>query len=201
AGDLRVVSVVRSEKGDPYTTTRYYKGERLRIEWRDHTSWKPGLVTYGPQRATIYQCDAQRAIDVNLDAHQYAITQLNDGCRGKNPSPPAPLKGAIDVYIESTDTGQRRLILGRTARHMMTHSRQVGRPGACWRDVEMERDGWYIDMDEQEVDRRLRRNTVNESLPLMTTGGNCRDKVELHRKGVERPGLALRLVQTWRRSL
>jgi hypothetical protein len=200
AGDLKVVSVIRFQNGDPYTQTRYYKGERARIESRGHTSWKPGLVTYGPPWAMVFQCDAQRAIVLNLETHKYTVSQPKDACRHTAPALPAP-KGTIDVYIESTDTGERREILGRTARHIITRQRQVAGPGACWRDAEMEWDGWYIEMEEQEVDRRLRRNTVDELAHVMMSGAHCRDKIVVHRKGVERPGLGLRVVYVSRLSV
>ena len=196
AGDLKVVSVFRTEKGDPYTSTRYYKGERLRIEFQDRASWKPGLVTYGPPGADIYQCDAQRYIRLDLESRKYAITPLDDGCRSKNAAPLSPQKGKIDVYIERTDTGERREILGRAARHIITHQRQVAGPGACWSDAKTEWDGWYIDMAERDVDRRLRGNTVDRSARVIFTGANCRDKIEVHRTGVERPGFALKMVYT-----
>ena len=199
AGDLKVVSVLRFQNGDPHTQTRYYKGQRLRIESRAHTSWKPGLVTYGPPHAMIFQCDAQRAIVLNLETHKYSVSQPNE-CDRPAPSLPAP-KGTIDVYIESTDTGERREILGRTARHIITRQRQVAGPGACWPDAEMEWDGWYIDMEEQEVDRRLRRNTVDELAHVIRSGAHCRDKILVHRKGVERPGLALTVVYVSRFSV
>src|SRR5215471_4558040 len=113
-GDLKVVSVARRPNGDTYTLTQYYKGERTRREWRDLTTWKPGLVTYGPLRAAIYQCDARRALDLNLKSHKYAIFELNEDCKFKSAPPrPAP-KGTMDVYIEAADTGERRQILGQT---------------------------------------------------------------------------------------
>ena len=112
AGDLKVASVIRFQNGDAYSSVRYYQGERVRMEWRDQATWKPGLVTYGQRRATIYQCDAQRVIELNLEAHKYSTAELNEQCRGKTAPPPEP-KGIVDIYIECTDTGERRQILGR----------------------------------------------------------------------------------------
>lgn len=200
AGDLKIVTVDRSQNGNTFINTRYYKGERTRLEWRDQAVWKPGLVAYGPPRASIWQCDAQRAIDLNLKSRQYAVTELNEECRSKAAPPlPAP-KGTIDIYVERTDTGERRQILGRTARHIITHQRQVAGPNGCWRDAKLELDGWYIDIPEQEVDRKLRHGSIDESAALMTHSENCRDQIKVRRTGVEKPGFPLKLVQTWRSS-
>lgn len=200
AGDLKVVSVARFENGNTFTNTHYTQGERVRIEWRDQSTWKPGLVTYGPPRSTIYQCDAQRVLELNLKSHQYAEAELNDECRVKNAPPlPAP-KGRIDVYIESTDTGERRQILGQTARHIITHQRQVAGPGACWEDGEMEWDGWYIDKQEQPIGRQLHPQSGDQSANVIMTGVGCRDRIEVHRRGVQKPGFPVKLVQTSRTS-
>ena len=197
--DLKVVTVMRFEDGDVYTNTRYYQGERIRTEWRDQTKWKPGLVTYGPPRATIYQCDAQRAIDMNLKSHQYSVTELNDGCRSKNMPPPVPAKGTVDVYIESTDTGERQQILGQAARHIITHKRQVASQNACWGNSETEVDGWYVDAEEHELARKFRHNS-SDVVDVVMAGANCRDKIEIHRMGLEKLGSPIKLVQTSRSS-
>jgi hypothetical protein len=199
AGDLKVASVIRFQNGDVYSSVRYYRGERVRMEWRDQATWKPGLVTYGPRRATIYQCDAQRVIELNLEAHKYSTAELNERCRGKA-APPPEAKGIVNIYIERTDTGERRQILGRSARHIITHERQVAGPQACWSDAEMDVDGWYIDMPEQPADKKLRNHTNNEAEPLTMSWANCRDKIEVHRAGIEKPGFPVKTVKTSRSS-
>lgn len=196
--DLKVVTVVRLSNGTPYTNVRYSHGERTRLEWRDHSTWKPGVVTYGPPRATIYQCDAQRAVELNLRSHEYSVIELNDECRSKNASPLRAVKGTVDVYIETTDTGERQQMLGRTARHIITHQRQVASPGACWGNGERESDGWYIEMEQQEFARRFRQNSDNDLVNVIMTGANCRDKIVVHRSGLEKPGVPVKLVQTSR---
>lgn len=201
ASDLKVVSVVRFQNGDTDTSVRYYQGERTRVESRDRRSWKPGVVTYGPRRATIFQCDAQRVVELNLEAHKYAVFELNDDCRGRSAPPlPAP-QGTTSVYLESTDTGERSQILGHTARHIVTHQRQVAGPGACWGNHEMDLDGWYIDIPEQPVDQKHRRSAVDGTAHVIMSGANCRDKIEVHHQGIEKPGFPVKLVQTSRSLL
>lgn len=196
--DLKVVTVVRFPNGTPFTSVRYFHDERTRLEWRDHSTWKPGVVTYGPPRATIYKCDAQRAVELNLKSHEYSVAELNDECRSKNAPPLPAIKGTVDVYIETTDTGERQQMLGRTARHIITHQRQVASPGACWGNGEMESDGWYIEMEQQQVARRFRQHSDNESVNVIRTGANCRDNIVVHRSGMEKPGRPVKLVQTSR---
>lgn len=199
AGDLKVVSVLHLPNGDTYTSTGYYKGERARLERRYQKLWKPGLVTSSPPLASVYQCDAQRLLDLNLKSHQYAITELDEECQRKSAPPPRPApKGTIDVYIETTDTGERRQILGHTARHIITHQRQVAGPQACWHDAEMDTDGWYIDLPEQPICRKICRPSDEANL-ITINNFNCRDKVEVHRT-VERPGFPVKLIEIRRSS-
>lgn len=200
AGDLKVVSVARFQDGKTYATTRYSQGERMRVEWRDQTTWRPGLVTYGPPRATIYQCDALQAIDLNLKTHEYTTLELNDDCQTNSRPIASTPTGTLNVYIESVDTGERREILGRTARHIITHQRQVGDSQSCWHLGEMEQDGWYIDMPPSTVEQKLRRHAADEYANVTMTGANCRDKIEIHRTGVEKPGFPVKFVQTVRFS-
>lgn len=194
--DLKVVAVFRFRDGDTYTQTRYYQGERARSEWQEHTQWKPGLVTYGPPRATIVECDVQRAIDMDLKAHQYSVTELNDECVSKTAPAPPPTKGTVDVYIESTDTGERQQILGQTARHIITHKRQVASAQACWGNNETEVDGWYVDGHDLARKPRQDESAAN----VVRTGANCRDKIVLHRTGLDKLGSPVKLLQISRSS-
>lgn len=200
AGDLKVVSVARFQDGKIYSTTRYSQGERMRVEWRDQTTWRPGLVTYGPPRATIYQCDALQAIDLNLKTHEYTTLELNDDCQTNSRPIASTPTGTLNVYIESVDTGERREILGRTARHIITHQRQVGDSQSCWHLGEMEQDGWYIEMPPSNVEQKIRRNAADEHANVIMTGANCRDQIQVHRTGVEKPGFPVKFVQTVRFS-
>lgn len=196
--DLKVVTVFRFPDGDTYMQTRYYQGERIRSEWQDHTQWKPGLVTYGPPRATIVECDVQRTIDMDLKAQQYSVTELNDECVGKSAPAPPSTKETVDVYIESTDTGERAQILGQTARHIITHKRQVASAQACWSNNETEVDGWYVDLKEHQPNQKPRQD--DGAANVVMTGANCRDKIVLHRKGLDKLGSPVKLVQISRSS-
>lgn len=196
--DLKVVTMVRSPNGTSFTNVLYIHGERTRMEWRDQSTWKPGVVTYGPPRATIYQCDVQRAAELNLKSHEYSVNELNDECRSKSAPPSPAIKGTVDIYIETTDTGARQQMLGRTARHIITYQRQVASPGACWGNAERESDGWYIEMEQQEFARRFRKNSDNALANVIMTGANCRDNIVVHRSGLEKPGFPVKLLQTSR---
>ena len=198
ANDLKIVFLTRLPNGNTYTNTRYYKGERIRAEWRDQATWESGVTTYGPPRSTIWQCDAQRVLDLNLKSREYSLSQLNGECQNTRVQQLPAAKGTIDVYLDRVDTGERRQILGRTARHIITHQRQVASPQACWHDAELDEDGWYIELPQSEVARKLRGHSENAD--VMTTGANCRDEIRVHQTGVERPGLAAKLVRTWRSS-
>jgi hypothetical protein len=50
----------------------------------------------------------------------------------------------VDIYYQNTDTGQRRQILGQTARYLRVTERTVAQPGACAQPSEKDDSGWYI---------------------------------------------------------
>jgi hypothetical protein len=50
----------------------------------------------------------------------------------------------VDIYYEAIDTGQRRQILGQTARYLRVTERTVAQPGACIYSSSRDDSGWYI---------------------------------------------------------
>src|SRR5712692_380340 len=129
--------------GHSSKTTKYYQrqGERSRLEFPPPSSGyaaKPGdqiTYVYGHRTVTIYQCDRRRVIDLDLDAREYATYKLN---RQGFPTHAKPYKvepsgGTLTVTIETIDTGERKEVFGYTARHIITHQKQVPGPTAISR--------------------------------------------------------------------
>ena len=124
--------------GQSITSTTYIKGSRQRTEGMGYTS--------------IYQCDLKRMIQINDKTRSYFIVPLGDaaGSKGANSqtSGARTRRGGVITYTTTTtDTGERKEMLGLTARHLKSKTVITASEGACNpMNMEMEMDGWYIDL-------------------------------------------------------
>jgi hypothetical protein len=124
--------------GQSMTSTTYIKGARQRTEGMGYTS--------------IYQCDLKRMIQINDKRRTYFIAPLGDaaGSKGANAqkSGAHTRRGGVVTYTTTImDTGERKQMLGLTARHLKTKTVIAASEGACSpMNMEMETDGWYIDL-------------------------------------------------------
>jgi hypothetical protein len=124
--------------GQTFTSTTYIKGARQRTEGMGYT--------------TIYQCDLKRTIQINDKTRTYLITPQagKSGAQGANSHNPAGATrrgGVITYTTTTTDTGERKTILGLTARHLKSKTVVAASEGACnSMNMEMESDGWYADV-------------------------------------------------------
>lgn len=124
--------------GQGLTSTTYIKGARQRTEGMGYT--------------TIYQCDLKRMIQINDKTKSYLITPLA-GANGSKPATPqgsgtsARRGGVITYTTTNTDTGERKQVLGLTAKHFKSKTVVEASEGACnSMNMEMETDGWYVDL-------------------------------------------------------
>ncbi|HKQ53563.1 MAG TPA: hypothetical protein VJT74_14400 [Pyrinomonadaceae bacterium] len=134
------ITTKSSAGGQSMTTTTYIKGSRQRTEGMGYTS--------------IYQCDLKRSIQINDKTKTYMITPL----AGANAGAAVPVangqaagkarKGGVVTYTTSaTDTGERKQVMGLTARHIKSKVVIAASEGACNpMNMEMETDGWYVDL-------------------------------------------------------
>lgn len=126
--------------GQSMTMTTYIKGSRQRTEGAGYTS--------------IYQCDLKRSIQINDKTRTYLVTPLagaNGAAAGAPASGPAAGKarrgGVVTYTTSATDTGERKQVLGLTARHIKTRTVIKASEGACNpMNMEMETEGWYVDL-------------------------------------------------------
>jgi hypothetical protein len=209
ASDLKIVSTSRSPtNGHLSTVTRYTQGQRPRTEWRNESgrAGKPGEpanYSYGPPRATIFQCDMHRVLELNLQDHEYTLHELDDQGRPKG-AKPIPIStrasgGTLTIDVETIDTGERKQIFGRTARHVIRHEKRVAGPGACGQSGETESDGWYTDLEEQNGCMATPKACAGVAIAVLSTGGSvCRDKIEVHGTGTTPMGFPLKLKTTSR---
>ena len=201
ASDMQVTERSTTRGGPTRTSTTSLRGPRTRIESRSVTgfpAWSggPTVFSYGHRIATIYQCDARRLLILDLDAHEYMSTDIDEQGRPTSPRPVGttlplqPSGGTLAINIEDMDTGERKVIFGYTARHIIRTERRVPGPGAISLAQESKRDGWYIDLDMPEGCPP--RNRRAEAFLLIGNVTNGRmDKIEVHHTGVTEVGYPL----------
>jgi len=158
----------------------YIKGQRQRTEM-------PGMTT-------IEQCDLKRTIQINDRTHKYMI--LPDAPEDSQAAAPASpqegarqtRRGAIVTTTESiVDTGERKQMFGFAARHIKSSTLMDAPPEACNPgQVEIESDGWYIDLPSFSCPAERR------SAPVMRpTRPDCVDQVRYKRTGAGKLGFPL----------
>lgn len=140
-----VIRVTPRHHGGLITAYKYGRQGSLRL-------WEPGdfrnrhIVIWNEERKAVYE--------LNPDTHQYLEPWRTDWvallarwiARPRNHESGK----TVDIYYETIDTGQRRQILGHTARHLRFRERHVAAPGACNPSSSIEDDGWYIAFPERD---------------------------------------------------
>lgn len=160
--------------GRSITGTTYIKGSRQRTEGMGYTS--------------IYQCDLKRTIQINDKTRTYFIAPLDsEGARGGASShgSGASRRGGVITYTTTnTDTGERREMLGLTARHLKSKVVIEATEGACnSMNMEMETDGWYVDLP-----GGLNCAMDGSATPNFSADADCVDEVRFKTVGTVKLG-------------
>src|SRR5262245_8003331 len=127
--------------GQTYESTSYIKGKRQRSE------------TNNGQMIMIQQCDLRRNIQIMPQMKVYMIqpydqpsTSSTAPATTTSTSQPVKKGGVVTSTVTTKDTGERKQMLGYTARHIITTMEMKSSPDACSQNnTRMEIDGWYID--------------------------------------------------------
>ena len=179
--------------------TEYLTPDRMRNEWQTHA----GDWSSPPMASIIQRGEHDRVFVLDLQAREYVTYEADS----HSPSAAAPGKpvadssGTLQIWTQSIDTGERKTMFGRTARHIITRERRTASPGACSRGSDSETDGWYLDASVVPEWSQPNKNTygvVVASVVAATPSNNCldkMDKIEVHRSGVE-PGFPVKLTTT-----
>lgn len=171
--DIKITT--RSEAGgQTFTSTTYIKGARQRTEGMGYT--------------TIYQCDLKRTIQINDKTRTYMITPLEGKAGGSatnshNPGSSARRGGVVTYTTTTTDTGERKTILGLTARHLKSTTVVAASEGACnSMNMEMEADGWYADVADGIS------CLTDQSAASAFSQSDCVDEIRFKSVGTAKPG-------------
>lgn len=136
AQDLHMKTVYTT--GDQKTeSVTYRKGERERFEFGDVVLLK--------------QHDLKRTVQIMKAANSYIV--VPDGsapalpAQAAAPTAPPQKPGVVTMTTTITDTGERKMMLGREARHAKMVIDKQPAPGACDPAKQhIETDGWYVDL-------------------------------------------------------
>jgi hypothetical protein len=174
--DIKITTKSTSS-GQSFTSTTYIKGARQRTEGMGYT--------------TIYQCDLKRTILLNDKTRTYTITPFDSKseARGANPQSAGSHKrrgGVITYTTTNTDTGERRELMGLTAKHIKSKTVVAASEGACnSMNMEMETDGWYVSLPGS-INCQTEASTA---LPLDQS--ECVDDIRYKTEGIANNGYPL----------
>jgi hypothetical protein len=162
--------------GQSMTSTTYIKGSRQRTEGMGYTS--------------IYQCDLKRVIQINDKTRSYLIMPLEGAGASRGASQQGAgahsRRGGVITYTTThVDTGERKQMLGLTARHLKSKTVIEASQGACNpMNMEMETDGWYVDLP-----GGLSCATDESGAPQFPVEqSDCVDEVRFKTVGTAKPG-------------
>src|SRR6185503_5212430 len=147
-GDFKI-TYKTSLSGQSMQSTTMIKGQRERSE----TSVSAGAYTMNT--VSITQCDMKRTIQINDRARKYLIAPMDDGTSSGSTftgtprtSDPATRGGVVTMTVNAVDTGERKEIMGFTARHIKRTTIMESSPDACSQQkMKIETDGWYINLE------------------------------------------------------
>lgn len=170
------------------TRTEYLTSTRLRNEWQTHAGDRIGH----PMASIIQRAGTNHVFLLDLQAREYVAYETDSQgiMLGVKMRPVANSGGTLQIWITSTDTGERLQMFGHMARHIVTTEKRMASPGACSRNSDSQTDGWYIE-DSMMPDWHPPKATggvVVASIFDASSGNACLDrvdKIEVHRSGIQ----------------
>jgi hypothetical protein len=178
------------------TRTEYLTSNGLRSEWQTHMGERSGAA----MASILQRGNTNRIYVLDLQAHEYVTyeTDSQGGTLRDRQRPVTYSDGILQIWIESTDTGERQEMFGHVARHIVTREKRLATPGACSRSSESETDGWYIDESVMPEWRRSTKNNgtgvVVATMVAVGSGSVCLnkvDRIDVHQTGTD-PGFPLK---------
>jgi hypothetical protein len=191
-GDFKI-TFKQSVSGQTMQSTTMIKGQRERSE----SSINAGAYTMNT--VNITQCDMKRTIQINDRARKYLITPMDDGTSSGSTSTGAPRTGApatrggvVTMTVNAVDTGERKEMMGFTARRFKRTTMMESSPDACAQTkMKIETDGWYINLE-----YGLNCPSNQSSSSAMTTTTGCRDRYVYKTTGLAHIGFPLQETTT-----
>jgi hypothetical protein len=179
-------------------STKMIKGARERAETKTEFD-DPAASALYPQVATITQCDLKRKVQLSerkklylVEPMQIASEPTARGAVATEPQPSGPTKkgGTVTVTSNGRDTGERKMMFGMQARHIITTMEMVSSADSCngANQMKMEYDGWYVDFS---ADFACPIKQVQRPDNMMQRKPDCMDRFVNKASGVADPGFLL----------
>jgi len=182
--------------GQKFVSTKQIKGARERTEQRIEMN-DPAAAAFMPQVATITQCDLKRRIQINDRSQMYFIDPFNvpdNTAPATRPSSsvsngPTRKGGTMTMTYSVRDTGERKMMFGLEARHLITTQEMESSADSCNgpNKTKMEFDGWYVDFN---VDFNCESSAV-PGMPGRMPKPDCVDRVIMRGSGTAPKGIML----------
>lgn len=182
-GPINTPSGVRDPSQLPDTMV-YIKGPRLRSEVRAERPTMTGMKTV--VFTSLQQCDLGRLISFTSDKKRYRVTYFNNASGGARDTR-RERRGTVDLSVTYTDTGERQVMFGLTARRVKSLMTMTPDPAACNKtSMKIETDAWYIDL----------QGFSCPGLPAESTltgeDGGCNDQINYRINGKPEYGFAVK---------
>ena len=141
--------------GQKFESTKRIKGSRERTEQHIEMA-DPAMAAYMPQVATVTQCDLKRRIQIS-DRKQLYVIEPFETPEAETATPTRPAQsvttgparkgGTTTMTYNVRDTGERKMMFGLQARHIITTQEIETSADSCNgpNKTKYEYDGWYVD--------------------------------------------------------
>ena len=203
-----VMTIRHTFSGNSTEQKFYLLADRKRVESRNAEGRrKPDGSTewlLGPRLAIITRCDLGQILELNLGSAEYERAQYPpkrwtkaeiDARKGTPPDFSSSAPRTLRIEAATVDTGERKELFGRVARHIITTRKQIPLEGSHAAPQETVTDGWYIDLHPQVAcERRMPAGTRGHS--YLASGSNPPEKPEFVDIGEPETGFAVQLVTT-----
>lgn len=183
--------------------TTYLQGDRKRMEYRNSFGEKKADESQvaGPRMALITRCDLGQMFGLNLDSSEYhpiayppkPFTKEEMQRRGV-PSRLTYLsdKPTLRIEVKTVDTGERKEMFGRVARHVIRTETRTPLEGSRSQPQGSVTDGWYIDFDERlSCDRKFPEGTKSYAYLSAGNGSQPLERPEFVTVGEPEKGFPL----------
>jgi hypothetical protein len=198
---------------NPNQRTVYFQKDRKRTEYHNSFGMKKadGSIQQidGPSIVSITRCDLGQSFELNLDTREYSVapyppnslTAEERKARGLDkPISFVSDKPTMRIETTTTDTGDRKELFGRMARHVVTTRKEIPLEGAHSGPQESVTDAWYIDFDEQPSCDRKWPTQSGKAYLHSSAGIQPVDRPEFVATGKPERGFALNSVTTTKGS-
>ena len=199
------IVVANDSSGGRSLRTTYLQEDRRREEYRNSLGLARRQID-GPRLALITRCDLGQRFELNLDSSEYQAAEYppepftkEEAERRGIPDRLAYLsnKPTLRIEVKTTDTGERKEMFGRVARHVIITQTQTPLGGSRSEPQEEVTDGWYIDLDPLvSCERDLTRARHGQSYGRFFGGSEPLERPEFVTVGEPELGFALSSVTT-----